>query len=96
MTGEVDMKVPAGSRSGDKLVMRSKGIVKQNGLFGHQYVHLDVEIPKNMTPKQKELIEEFAKLESEPTGANNNCKPSSWFQRFKDLLSKRDSSSKNL
>ena len=46
ISGEVDLKVPAGTKSGDKLVMRSKGIVKPNGLLGSQFVHLDVLIPK--------------------------------------------------
>nr|POE81492.1 chaperone protein dnaj gfa2, mitochondrial [Quercus suber] len=31
--------------------------------FGDQDVHLNVNIPSNLTPKQRELIEEFAKEE---------------------------------
>jgi molecular chaperone DnaJ len=93
LTGEVDLKVPAGSRSGDRLVMRGKGISKgSNGNFGNQYVHLDVEVPSEMTARQKELIEEFGKLEAERKGSKKEQKDSSsstWFSRFKDLLSKR-------
>jgi molecular chaperone DnaJ len=99
LTGEVDLKIPAGSRAGDRLVMRSKGISKgSNGNFGNQYVHLDIAVPKELTPRQRELMEEFAKIEDEQTKAaeaankGNGGKgdgASSWFSRFKDLLSKR-------
>jgi type IV secretory pathway VirB4 component len=58
------------SRAGDRLVMRSKGISKgSNGNFGNQYVHLDIAVPKELTPRQKELMEEFAKIEDEQTKA---------------------------
>ena len=91
LTGDVDLKVPAGSRSGDKLLMRNKGIIKPTGAYGHQYIHLDIEVPKKLTPRQIELMEEFKKEEqSNPPRLD---KPASWFQRFKDLLSKRDSKS---
>ncbi|GKV27512.1 hypothetical protein SLEP1_g36680 [Rubroshorea leprosula] len=40
------------------------GIKSRNSYsFGDQYVHFNVSIPTNLTPRQRELIEEFAKEE---------------------------------
>ncbi len=71
LTGSADMKIPAGTRAGDRLIMRGKGISKgSNGNTGNEYVHLDVEIPKNLTDKQKELLKEFAALETAKTSGD--------------------------
>jgi hypothetical protein len=44
-------QIPAGSRAGDRLVMRGKGIVKNsNGQHGNQYVHLDIDVPQYVPP----------------------------------------------
>lgn len=40
-------QVPAGTQSGEKVVMRGKGIKQLNrNTHGNQYVHFHVEIPK--------------------------------------------------
>lgn len=49
-------QIPVGSRSGDRLVMRGKGIVKSNGLHGFEYVHLDVEIPKYVANQRQNIF----------------------------------------
>jgi molecular chaperone DnaJ len=59
LKGEVQLKVPAGSQPGDKLVMRAKGVRSlASGGLGNQVVHLDVEVPQpaQLTPKMKELL----------------------------------------
>lgn len=44
------------------LLLRNKGIrvVNSPTRRGHQHVKLKVQIPKSVTPRQKELLEEFA------------------------------------
>ncbi|KAL6981660.1 hypothetical protein U1Q18_023285 [Sarracenia purpurea var. burkii] len=64
LTGDVVLKVRAGTQPGQKVVLKRKGIKTRNSYsFGDQYVHFNVSIPMNLTPRQRELIEEFAKEE---------------------------------
>ncbi len=58
--GKVDLKVPPGTQSGTKFRLRGRG-VKADGATGDQYVEVLVEIPKRMSQKQKELMEQFAR-----------------------------------
>lgn len=58
--GKVDIKIPPGTQSGTKFRLSGKG-VEADGVRGDQYVEVFVDIPKNMSDKQKKLMEEFAK-----------------------------------
>jgi len=62
--GPVEMKIPSGVQPGAKLLMRGKGGVKlrggrAGGAKADQIVHLNLEIPKNLTPRQVELLQAF-------------------------------------
>ncbi|KAF4402301.1 hypothetical protein G4B88_003222 [Cannabis sativa] len=64
LTGDVVLKVRPGTQPGQKVVLKKKGIKTRNSYsFGDQYVHFNVSIPTNLTQRQRELIEEFAKEE---------------------------------
>ncbi|XP_031255951.1 chaperone protein dnaJ GFA2, mitochondrial-like [Pistacia vera] len=64
LTGDVVLKVRPGTQPGQKVVLKSKGIKTRNSFaFGDQYVHYNVSIPTNLTQRQRQLIEEFAKEE---------------------------------
>ncbi|XP_062227892.1 chaperone protein dnaJ GFA2, mitochondrial-like [Phragmites australis] len=64
LSGDVVLKVKPGSQPGQKVVLRGKGIKTRNSsYYGDQYVHFSVNIPANLTPRQRMLIEEFAKEE---------------------------------
>lgn len=64
--GEVELKVPSGSQPSDKLLMRGRGVKRlDGGTSGNQYVHLAVDIPRKLTPRQRTLMEEFAATERE-------------------------------
>ncbi|WMV10888.1 hypothetical protein MTR67_004273 [Solanum verrucosum] len=64
LTGDVVVKVRAGTQPGQKVVLKKKGIKGRNSFsFGDQFVHFNVSIPTNLTPRQRQLIEEFAKEE---------------------------------
>ncbi|PSS10012.1 Chaperone protein like [Actinidia chinensis var. chinensis] len=64
LMGDVVLKVRAGTQPGQKVVLKRKGIKTRNSYsFGDQYVHFNVSIPSNLTPRQRELIEEFSKEE---------------------------------
>jgi molecular chaperone DnaJ len=61
LTGTVELKIPAGSQPGARLMIRNRGIPRLNspGSKGNHYVHLKVQIPKTTTTRQEELLREF-------------------------------------
>jgi molecular chaperone DnaJ len=60
LNGEVEVKVPQGCQPDMKLMLRGKGIQKLHGASkGDHVVHLKIEIPKNFTKRQEELLREF-------------------------------------
>ena len=65
LKGEVDLKVPVGTQPGDRVVLRNRGIPVLNGggRRGHQYVHFNVVVPKKLSERQRELLDEFRKEE---------------------------------
>ncbi|KAG6395055.1 hypothetical protein SASPL_145646 [Salvia splendens] len=64
LSGDVVVKVRPGTQPGQKVVLRKKGIKVRNSFsFGDQYVHFNVSIPTNLTQRQRQLMEEFAKEE---------------------------------
>lgn len=61
VSGKVTMKLPAGTQSGKVLRIRGKGITAYGGVAkGDQLVKIVVEVPEDVSPKQRELIEALA------------------------------------
>lgn len=66
--GNVKLKVPAGTQSGKVFRLKNKGIASlHTGRRGDQNVMIKVETPTRLTDRQKELLEEFAKISGEET-----------------------------
>uniref|UniRef100_A0A803MPI6 Uncharacterized protein n=1 Tax=Chenopodium quinoa TaxID=63459 RepID=A0A803MPI6_CHEQI len=64
LTGDVVLKVRPGTQPSQKVVLKKKGIkARGSASFGDQFVHFNVSIPTSLTPRQRELIEEFSKEE---------------------------------
>ncbi|MBQ9017249.1 DnaJ domain-containing protein [Candidatus Saccharibacteria bacterium] len=60
--GEITMKVPAGTQSGTPFKLSGHGVpFRADGDRGPHIVTIIVETPKNLSRKQKELLEEFKK-----------------------------------
>ena len=59
--GNITMKVPAGTQSGTPFKLSGHGVplMRSDGDRGPHIVTIIVETPKNLTKKQKELLEEF-------------------------------------
>lgn len=57
LTGRVTMKVPAGSKTGQKLRLAGKGLPKPGGGAGDLYAVLGIEVPTALTETEKELFE---------------------------------------
>src|SRR5918996_4398079 len=58
----VTVKVPAGTNSGKTLRVRGKGVPRQSGGTGDLLVKVDVEVPKKLSRREKQLLEEFQEV----------------------------------
>ena len=57
----VEVKVPAGTQSGDVVRVKGRGMTKMGSDGrGDLFVHVDVEIPKKLNKRERELLEELA------------------------------------
>ncbi|MEI6349950.1 MAG: J domain-containing protein [Verrucomicrobiota bacterium] len=64
MEGDAKLKLPAGSQPGQRFRLKNRGMPKAEGGRGDLYVVLTIEIPKHLTPKERELWEALAEEES--------------------------------
>ena len=81
--GKVSYSVHAGTQPGDVFKLRGKGIPKLGGHGrGDQYVRVTVEVPKNLSAKQKELLQEFEGIGEE----KNYQKRRTFFEKLKDMF----------
>lgn len=60
LDGPVEYDIPEGTQPATRFRLKGKGVPYLRGRGrGDQYVTIDVEIPKNLTARQKELLKEF-------------------------------------
>ena len=78
-----EIRIPAGIQSGKQLRQRGAGMPVLNGRgFGDMVVQIEVETPTKLTPRQKELLEEFRATET-----GEECpETSGFFARLKGML----------
>lgn len=68
LEGDVNLKIPEGTQTGQTFKLKGKGIVNINGYGkGNQYVTVNVEIPKKLNDKQKKALKEFAAISNNAT-----------------------------
>jgi len=58
LEGAVQVRVPAGSQSGQKLRLRGKGVQRRGQPTGHLVVHLRVRVPDGLDPAALEALEQ--------------------------------------
>jgi DnaJ-class molecular chaperone len=71
LDGPVKMRVPAGTQPGRMFRVRGRGIPQASGKNaprGDHLVHVQVEVPTELTARQRELIEELARTAGEDAG----------------------------
>ncbi len=77
------VKVPEGTESGKQFRLKGKGMpVLRSNASGDLYIQVEVETPKNLTRKQRELLEEFERLSAKDTSPES----AGFFARMKDLF----------
>lgn len=62
--GNVLCKIREGTQSGSKIRLRGKGIVsmKDPSIHGDQYVKIEVQVPRNLSPEARQKLREFQQL----------------------------------
>ena len=83
--GACKIQIPEGTQSGKRLRIRSEGCPNVHGQGkGDIIVKVTVETPVSLSEKQKELLKEFASLETE----SNSPRKKTFFDKVKVLFSK--------
>ncbi len=78
--GTANIKIPQGTPSGRIFYLKGKGIPRLGGRGrGDQIVRVYVDVPKKITPRQKEILEEFAQI-------NGDEVSKSFKEKLKDLF----------
>ncbi len=86
LAGEQEIDVPPGTQSGEVIVLKQMGLPSaRNGRKGDQLVQVFVEVPKKLTPAQRELLAQFAKTEE----INITPQRKNFFDRLKEHFAKK-------
>ena len=79
--GNVKLKIPEGTQVGTNFRLRGSGIPRLGGGGnGDQYVRVTIEVPKNLTEKQREILKSFG----ETIGKTDFTQRKSFLDKFKD------------
>lgn len=66
--GKAKVKIPAGTQNGKQFRLRGKGMpMMRNKNYGDLYIQATTEVPVSLTKEQKNLLEQFKKLEDTKT-----------------------------
>lgn len=83
LDGPVHMDVSAGTQSGEQTVLPGRGLPRSRSRSrGDLYVHMRVNTPTNLTPRQRELLLEFAAERDEQVAGREK----GFFERIKDAI----------
>ncbi len=81
--GKVKMTVPEGTQPGTEFRLRGKGIPSlRSKTPGDQFVTIVVEVPKNLSGEQKQILEKFAELSND----KNYNKKKKFSEKLKDFF----------
>ena len=81
--GRTRVKIPEGTQAGRQFRLRGKGMpVLRSKVVGDMYIQVEVETPKNLTRKQKDILKEFERASTEST----NPESSGFFARVKEFF----------
>jgi molecular chaperone DnaJ len=81
--GKSKVKIPEGTESGKQFRIKSKGMpVLRSKQQGDLYIQVEVETPKSLTRKQRELLKEFENASNESTSPAST----GFFARVKEFF----------
>jgi molecular chaperone DnaJ len=80
LDGRFKHKIPEGTQNGKVIILKNKGIADvHTKARGDHYVHIQVEVPTNLTERQKDLLRQF----DEQSGEKTNPKRKGFFDKLK-------------
>ncbi len=80
------VKIPEGCENGKQFRLKGKGMpVLRSKVAGDMYIQVDVETPKNLTPRQRQLLEEFDREGSK----DNHPASSGFFSKVASFFSEK-------
>jgi len=84
LDGKVRMKIPPGSQSGKVFRLRGKGFPALGGSAqrGDQHVRVTVEVPAQLSKKQRDLLEQFAAI----SGEDAHPQAKTFFAKVRELF----------
>ena len=83
LDGPDRLQVPRGTQSGDMLRIKGRGMPDISGRGrGDELVEVVVETPRHLTPRQEELLREFAEIEHEQVSPRRK----SFFEKLRDYF----------
>lgn len=78
--GCVELNIPEGTQMGSRFRMKGKGIpYLRSKSRGDQYVTVEVEVPRNLTSKQKEILKDFDE-------DKNYKQKKNWYDKIKNFI----------
>jgi molecular chaperone DnaJ len=88
MTGDEEVKVPAGTQPGARFKLRGKGMPSVSGRGqGDLYAIARIAVPKKLTKEQKHLLEELARtLPQEKIEPGDDDAEKPFFEKVKDIF----------
>ena len=83
LSGKASLKIPPGTQSGTTFRLRDKGMPNlRGGHHGDQLVRVHVEVPQSLSPEQRKILEEFARV----SGDANEPTSKSFFEKAKKFF----------
>jgi molecular chaperone DnaJ len=81
--GKTRVKVPDGTQTGKQFRLKGRGMpILRSSRVGDMYIQVAVETPRNLSRRQRELLEEFERASS----AENNPESTGFFSRVREFL----------
>ena len=78
--GKIKYKIPEGTQTGTSFIIKGKGIKKMLGKGDHIF-KVNVDVPRNLSSKQKDLLRQFQELDE-----GNNVNKTNFFDKMKNLF----------
>jgi molecular chaperone DnaJ len=87
LEGKVELKIPAGTQNLRNFRLRGKGMPNLRGnARGDQYCRIIVEVPTNLSARQRELLDEFERLERGKNGRSHYPLIDKFTQKIRELF----------
>ena len=83
LSGKKDLSIPAGTASGHEFVLRGEGVASlSSGRRGNLVIRVLIEVPRKLSKRQKELLEEYQKLSEASPGPITT----GFFEKVKEIF----------